>query len=145
MCLYSKQDWCVANSDIKCYKTLELKKKFLGIKKYYTPYRGMEVSRKIISGKKDLIAEGEPFLSSVMRGNNDIFHVVEGGVIHAYVGYKDAYPDKYFHPLVRIEIFECIIPTGTKFMVGIDGDICAEKIRFVKKIENNSKLWNGIM
>ena len=135
MCLYSKQqDWFVANSDIKCYKVLELKKKFLGIKKYHTPYRVMEVSRKIISGKKDLIAEGEPVLRSVMLGN-DIAYIVEGGAIHAYVGNREAYLNVYFHPLVRLEIFECIIPTGTKFMVGIDGDICAEKIRFVKKFE----------
>lgn len=131
MCLYSKQQkWFVANSDIKCYKVLEFEKKFLGIKKYKTPYRGMKVSRKIISGKKDLIAEGKPVLDSIMLGNNMV-SVVEGGAIHAYVNYKQA----HLHSLFSTEIFECVIPTGTKFMVGLDsdGDICAEKIRFIKK------------
>lgn len=129
MCLITKQStWLVAKKDIKCYKMLEVKR-FLFIKSYITPYRGMEVPKEVILGKKDLIAEGTAVFAPYYDG--DINYEINEGAIHAFSDFETALN----YSISGCQIFECIIPAGTKYAVSRGtGFICAEKIRFVKNV-----------
>ena len=131
MCLITKQStWLVAKKDIKCYKMLEVKR-FLFIKSYMTTYRGMKVPKKVISGEKDLIAKGKAVFAPHFLSFGVVDYEISEGAIHAFSDLDAAL-------IWRIEgcqLFECIIPAGTKYAVGrVTGFICAEKIRFVKKV-----------
>ena len=133
MCLITKQKkWLKAEEDIVCYKLLQKgnydicgKIKCL----FRTPYRKYYLSDSIISGKCCLRAFS--ILPDFHRSDWETFREINRGAIHAYIDEETA---KEHMPGFCNTLFECIIPKGTKYAIGINDDICAKKIKFVKPI-----------
>ena len=124
MCLVTKQtNWLVAKKDIKCYKLLDYDR--LG--RYVTPYTDLVVTEDIIRGERPFIADKS---YSIFQPVTSKYYKVEDGAIHCYRGWFNA----RVHAIGAYVLFKCIIPKGTGYAIGEEGDICAEKIKFVKKI-----------
>jgi hypothetical protein len=133
MCLTTVQTrWLRAKEDIVCYKLLDRDRFYnpiyaayvKGITEYRTPFRGIPIKDKVIEGKKCFRAKGCAAFGS---------GVITEGAIHACATEEKAW-DYYKYGSMGNSIFKCIIPKGTRYAVGIDGDICAKKIKFIEKI-----------
>lgn len=130
---------------ITCYKIVRK----VG-KKYITPFQETKINWPTMHGITRFKAKGEKM--------DDEHHLVYGGemavysgVIHSMRRLKDA---EGFTDYIRnnseweIEIWECVIPRGVKYMEGEDSNGCAcygsESIRFVKKVEEKYlKEWDS--
>lgn len=131
MCLTTKQsNWLIAEQDIECYKMLEKWYDTWGNPYYRTPYREWLVRGDIINGKEDFVANGVPHFSPMYIGSGHYYYQIEEGAIHAYQELSKARSEAGLWCMV----FKCVIPKGTKYAVGLYGDICAEKMKFVQKI-----------
>ena len=128
MCLETKQNtWLRAETDIKCYKKVFYK---YSTNEYYTPFQSVRIPKKVINGKRCFRAMGfAKFVKTIQR---ETLYSVQGGAIHAYSSEERGRAEVYFY---NDALFECIIPKGTKYAVGNDNDICAKKIKFIKRIE----------
>lgn len=135
MCLWIKnKKMLVAEEDIVCYKTL--RKLSDG---YYTAYVGTLVPENVINGSDLFKAEGLLKLEKNEHYKNRTHYKynTEGGLIHSYACKEDPFETNE-HYNFDDTIFECVIPKGTKYYVGLfDGgskSYASECIRFVKKI-----------
>lgn len=132
MCLITKQKkWLKAEEDIVCYKLLQKGDYHIWGTKYIfrTPYRKYYLSDSIISGKCCFRAFS--ILPDFHHSDWETFREINSGAIHAYIDKEAA---KVHMPGFCDTLFECIIPKGTKYAIGINNDICAKKIKFVKPI-----------
>lgn len=137
MCLTTVQTrWLRAKEDIVCYKLLDRDKFYnpiyalyvKGITEYQTPFRGTPINNEVLEGKKYFRAKGWSTFEPGLGG----YHITEGA-IHACATEEKAW-DYYKYGSMGNSIFKCIIPKGTRYAVGIDDDICAKKIKFIKRI-----------
>ena len=135
MCLTTTQtDWLIAKKDIKCYKILErCHNSYNGRTYYKTPYTNVEVSDSILKGEEMFKAEGTPAFRDHYYGCGIYLHQIDKGAIHAYKTMNRA-NDYASYNCFRV-VFKCVIPKGTKYAVGMYDDICAEQIKFVKKLK----------
>lgn len=132
MCLTTKQsNWLIADKDIECYKMLEKCHDYLCGTYYRTPYRERIVRDEIINGKQDFVAKGVPHFSPMYMVCGHDYYRIEEGAIHAYQELSKARSEAAG---LWCMVFKCVIPKGTKYAVGLCGDICAEKMKFVQKI-----------
>ena len=148
MCLYVKnKEPKIADKDIKCYKIVM---KYNG--KYFSPYTHKLIKNECINGDKDLVPS-ELFVPK------NIFHqdynyidgigysgYIEGCMIHTFKYKKNAIADNdCVVPFVNcnygnnylFEVYECIIPKGTEYYEGTDGEwlgYASKAIKFVQKI-----------
>lgn len=119
MCLYiGNKEGHIAKKDIKCYKVL----KKCG-EDYITPSRGWKIKFEVelVPDKK------EPQISSY-----GYKYVIEGGAIHAFLDTNRNEYNRYYGS--EVEIFEAIIPQGTRFWLQDDlKQIASQKIIITKK------------
>ena len=108
----------IADRDIYCFKVLI--KCFAKDIKWQTPYRGTHVNDDVIQGKK--------FFEAIGKEENG--HRISGGFIHMFTDINIA---EDFASFWHGSVFECYIPKGTEYYIGLDDDICAKKIKFTKK------------
>lgn len=98
-----------------------------------TPYTDTPVTKDIWSGKSPFLACGYFQAAKIENGVDKGLYIITSGVIHTF---------KYsFHAKKRMGedsvLFECMIPKGTRYIEGDDGNYscyASEKIKFVKKI-----------
>lgn len=136
MCLYTKQICPIkARKDIVCYKVFVISNT---CHTCITP-----TVNRIIPDPRYTI---KPFLmddsnKSICR--QAIYSGVYGfkvtgisqGMIHAYQDVERARRAMERFPLwAPLEIYECIIPKGTLYFKGLDGDICSKKLLIVKRV-----------
>ena len=130
MCLFSKQQVPkVAVEDIECFKIL---KELHGA--YYTPYRDTPVKF------NELMETGRnPFIIGTRRVYD--YYVIEEGYFHSCS--TKEFADKEFNrikigcfrdkvKLPKLHIFKAIIPKGTHYYVGVNGDLCSDKLIIMK-------------
>ena len=136
MCLWIKtKKMLVAEEDIVCYKTLS-KTNDGG---YCTSYTNTYVPESVINGSDLFKAEGPLKLEKNERCKNSTRYKysTEGGLIHSYACKEDPFETNKKYNFDDT-IFECVIPKGTKYYVGLfDGNsesYASQCIRFVKKI-----------
>lgn len=141
MCLHTKQKWWRwATKDIKCYKVMKRSVSGGGTV-YYTPYQDTEVHKSVIEGKCYFRATGVSEFRTIrdfyyFDGNRFVLaeygYEIDDGAIHAFQEEKKGWG------IIRYGtgnvLFECIIPKGTRYAIGLDGDICAKKIKFIKEL-----------
>ncbi|MBO5627906.1 MAG: hypothetical protein J5965_02355 [Aeriscardovia sp.] len=60
-----------------------------------------------------------------------------GGMIHAFKTMSISKKD-YFRIVYKASVYKCIIPKGTLYYVGMDGDICAKKMLVIEKVNPNT-------
>lgn len=127
MCLYKNDKYhphnrpLIAEKDIVCYK--QVGRYSYGL--YETPYTNTIVPTECIENKvpfKAKIVNKFRFFCYHILGTTSI---VGDGFIHVY-----KYPRYEFGPLT----FECIIPKGTKYFIGIRGDLAAKEIIFLERL-----------
>lgn len=136
MCLYidlkkhkNKQP-IVAEKDIICYKVLEK----LPNGTLRTPYREFKVNNTVLTASNFQIEPHESLAYAYIYRQK-----IEEG-IHSFQNVKTATSEKKLLDTslslidpTRIIIKEAIIPRGTKYWIGTDGDYCSEKIILKKK------------
>lgn len=118
MCLYiGNKEGHIAKKDIKCYKFLRKRRE-----DYITPSRDWKIKFDV-----ELVPDQkEPQISSY-----GYKYVIEGGAIHAFL---DTNGNEYGRYGSKVEIFEAIIPQGTRFWLQDDlKQIAAQKIIITKK------------
>lgn len=101
--------------DIKVYKALQ----FIKGKSFATPFRGLDI---------DFDEDGKKVLEADHFYHHAASTVTHG--IHAFYSRERAkeYADDSFKCGCLEILFPAIIPAGTEFYIGDDGDIVAEKI-----------------
>ena len=100
---------------------------------YHTPYQDIKVSRNVICGIYPFAADINryTFFKPIFTiGDKKNLYRIEDGVIHAFRSHLIA----IFRAYRKYVVFKCIIPKGTQYAIGTDGDICAREIKFIKKI-----------
>ena len=126
MCLFKDEKYhphnrpLIAEEDIVCYKQVGRGSCSL----YETPYTHTIIPTECIENKvpfKAEIVKKFRFFWNHILGTSLI---VNDGFIHVY-----KYP-RYQFDLIT---FECIIPKGTKYFIGLHGDLAAEKIIFLER------------
>lgn len=139
--------WAWARKDIECYKVLDT---YSG-NAFWTPYKRERVPDDAIKGKKCFRAQGKLEMREICYPGSQLYEV-EGGVIHAFVDREGAIKiARSFMGVVSIDIesipsiFKCIIPRGTRYIMGIEseGQICAKRIKFVEKVSYSIKDANA--
>lgn len=119
MCLkISNKEGHIAKKDIKCYKLLRK-----CWKNYITPSRNWKIKFEV-----ELVPdEKEPKI-----GSYGYKYVLEGGAIYAFLDTNGNGYDRYYGS--EVEIFEAIIPQGTRFWLQDDlKQIASQKIIITKK------------
>lgn len=106
----------VASQDIVCYKYLTNIRSL-----WYTPYQRLNVTEYVNSGKIWNDTE-----SVIREARTPKIYNISRGYIHSLLRSHLA-PVGYY-------VFKCIIPKGSEYFKGIDGDICSKSIKFVKLI-----------
>lgn len=134
MCLWANSNFnkrrkpSIARKDITCYKTLDY-----GLGGYCTPYRCMPFKEglNIADGPQDY-----KYSACGIRGNYKKIIKVEGGYIHAYTTLENACNKRYYNARMLF-VAECVIPKGTEYWRGFNGEICATQMVFKKIIEED--------
>ena len=130
MCLLKNQKFhphnrpLVAKEDIVCYKKLKEFVKNI----YFTPCADTQVPIECIQDKVPFRAEIFYKFRFIWRHILGFSNWVEDGFIHSFQeddGYRG------------YETFKCIIPKGTKYFIGEDGDYASERIIFLQKMDIN--------
>lgn len=130
MCLYKNKKYhpsnkpLVAKEDIVCYKQLEIN---YSVNEYETPCTHSKVPIECLTKKipfKAVILNKAQFIWRHILGFSNI---VENGFIHSHMYYPS--------PNFLYDVFKCIIPKGTKYFVGKDGDYASEQIIFLKQLK----------
>ena len=138
MCLITAQKrWRIALKNIKCYKLVHgFNSIYNNRYRYSTPYMDMLIPEEVINGRDCLYAEGKAAFEkrNVITKDSEYkpCYQIEGGAIHAFQNVSDGWD--YVKAGVGNALFECIIPIGTQYAVGLNGDICAKKIRFKSRL-----------
>lgn len=128
MCLFKDKNFhphnrpLIAERDIPCYKKLQQVKKDI----YITPILDIKVPIECIQDKVPFKAIIFDKLSFIWRHVFGFSVLVEDGFIHSFQ--KD---DEYR----MYDVFKCIIPKGTKYFVGREGDYASERIIFLEKVK----------
>ena len=119
----------IAKEDIVCYKQLYINCQNILV----TPIRKIPVPIKCIQKNK---RKRIPFKAEIFNKFKFILGhvigfspVVTDGFIHTYSSVPSSYN------LFRDRIFKCIIPKGTKYFVGEDGDYASEQIIFAEQLK----------
>lgn len=147
MCLYCNTDNSkVAAEDIICWKIIARNKRTHAT---YTPYHFLYVTRDQREGKEDFVPEQ---LGGCPTCPSD--GIVNEGFIHVHF-VKNVAIDKFYIlnmisviDDVEFLLYECVIPKGTAYYEGTDGEntyakaAAAERIRFVRQINpSNEEKW----
>lgn len=111
----------IAKEDIICYK--QVCRHSCGL--YETPYTNTIIPTACIENKVPFKAKINDIFEFFMDHVLGKYHIVEDGFIHVYT-----YPRYQFNHLT----FECIIPKGTKYFIGIEHDLAAKEIIFLKRL-----------
>ena len=129
----------VAEQDITVWKVLEEHKRKKVIT--MTPYRYMEVPLHVLNGETPLVAKGK---ESVRESDGLNGTIIEGGFIHSFSDrdvamgkmryLQDLNDTAVAYEKVQVVVYECVIPKGTKYYVGLSNDIASKQIMFRKKI-----------
>jgi hypothetical protein len=111
----------IAKEDIVCYKQVCI----FGDGTYITPYTVDTIPIECIENKV-------PFKAKIAKIFNFFWHhvlgtssIVNDGFIHVYT-----YPRYQWNRI----LFECIIPKGTKYFIGISNDLAAKEIIFLERL-----------
>jgi hypothetical protein len=124
MCLITLSSEQVADKDILCYKILMRRTNY-----FVSPY--LEYRYDIPSTVEDTTEEN---ILKTIRS----YKIVSSGFLHAFRTYiaathwKEAMQGR--EPYTSFVIAECIIPAGTRYYFGTNGDICSKKLKLVKII-----------
>ena len=84
-----------------------------------------------IDKKKRQAHEGD--VMCIIRNREIVVHSDEPICLHSFIMRLD-YTYQENNGSFILEVFECIIPKGTKYFVGIQGDYASERIIFLEKI-----------
>jgi hypothetical protein len=126
MCLFKDEKYhphcrpLIAKEGIVCYKQV-----YRSRNDYTTPYINTIIPIECIENKipfKAKIDKKFRFFCYHVLGTT---LVVNGGFIHVYT-----YPKHDWEYIT----FKCIIPKGTKYFVGLHGDLAAKEIIFLEKV-----------
>lgn len=138
MCLISKKKTpSISNNPITCYKIIKYDKQAL--------YQDYKYPDNLENTTVEENSEG-----SYLELANSI--KIYGGYFHAFTELDFAikiteaqkrwddlsgihYADCFSNNRDAYEIWECEIPENTKYFVGIENDICAKKLRFIRQIK----------
>ena len=141
MCLISKSsELIVADKDIECYKVVECGlNSLIGAKigAYITAILNQYIPRDVVKGERPFIAKGE-----IKPKQTKGYWIFKRGLIHTYRVFEAAKEcQKYLNVLDDMQIYRCIIPKGTKYVIGTDDlkysdDICyaSEQIVFKERV-----------
>ena len=135
-----------ADNDIRCYKVVRR----CG-KKYMTPYQDTKLSWPVIHGLVNFRAKGEEpeeidIYDRTYADSGYTFLKIYDGVVHTMRFLKDAKElaeyvshRPLWHQDDKLEIWECVIPKGSKYIQGVDSNgypsAGSRKIRFKRKVE----------
>lgn len=141
MCLVTKSyEPQIAQEDIKCYKVLKYSR--YSKNKYFSPFNGIVVSDAVINGVANFWAKGKRNVLQWRYGKKKFSsYNVGGGFIHTYKEYDDKIKLQYqSYMWNEYAVFECIIPTGSIYYEGHDGNTQVKSyasncIKFVKRID----------
>lgn len=131
----------IAKEDIPCYKFLILDE---GNHKFVTPFRNTEITfgeDSLVSNKFDEVPIVKRFLTIDPSNNHKIGPYGTDDIItygiHAYTDLNTAIAeswkfDVWNYPIIigDVVILFCYIPKGTKYWIGQENTICAEKLFF---------------
>lgn len=127
MCLFKNDKYhphscpLIAKEDIVCYKQV-----FRNIDgTYKTPYTNTLIPTECVENKV-------PFKAKIDKKFKFFcYHVLGTSLI-----VNDGFIHVYKHPQYQLGwiTFECIIPKGTKYFIGIKGDLAARKIIFLNRV-----------
>lgn len=114
----------IAKEDIVCYK------KVYGFinGKYTTPYTNTIIPTECIENKVPFKAKIDKIFRFFWNHILGMSNIVDDGFIHTYI-----YPAQEF----CYTTFKCIIPKGTKYFVGLRGDLAAKEIIFLERVNYN--------
>lgn len=114
----------VAKEDIVCYKKLYQFTKNV----YFTPCTKVQVPIECIQHKVPFEAQILSKSEFIWRHILGFSNCVEDGFIHSFQesGYSSSFMT-----------FKCLIPKGTKYFVGMQGDYASERIIFLKRMDIN--------
>lgn len=129
MCLFKDKKFhpfnrpLIAEEDIVCYKILRQ----VCNTAYITPCTATLIPREYIQDKV-------PFKAEIINKAQFIWRHV--------LGFSDVVTDGFIHSLVNnpfpcfmYTTFKCIIPKGTKYFIGYEGDYASEQIIFVEELK----------
>ena len=123
MCLRAIVGKQIADRDIYWFKVLI--QCFAKDIKWQTPCQGTNINDDVIQGKEFFEATGNEESGPHLT----ILHISRG-FIHMFTDINIA---EDFASYCHGSVFECYIPKGTEYYIGLDDDICAKKIKFTKK------------
>lgn len=127
MCLFKNKAYhphnrpLIAKDDIICYKKVQQ----VGKHAYITPCTNAEIPIECIRDKVPFKAEILSKFKFIWRHVFGFSNLVEDGFIHAFQ--RDNWKRGY-------ATFECIIPKGTEYFIGIDNHIASKEIIFLKQL-----------
>ena len=127
MCLFKNTGFhphnrpLTADRDIICYKKVQQ----VGKDTYITPCTIAPIPIECIQNKVPFKAQILSKFKFIWRHVFGFGRFVEDGFIHTY---QDDNKSTIF------EVYECIIPKGTKYFIGLQGDYASERIIFLKKM-----------
>ena len=123
MCLFTKNKRQRATHDIVCYKKISV---YNG--RVLSPFMFHEIPMQVIEGKEPYIAKGKQMILEYGLGSE---MMIGGGFIHTYENLSVAYRLAGEDDL----IIKCVIPKGTYYFKGDDGNChpsyAARKIKFI--------------
>jgi hypothetical protein len=152
MCLFVKNNKVkIAKEDIICYKVLKYLKSSHSPTGTVlcTPFADQIISESVLNGDFDFEAVGTPKIEQ----EYDNEYSISEGYIHTCADKDSAntiyLQCAYYHEYYcanKFEIYECIIPKGTRYYEGVynhekrisRASYASEKIRFVKKLDINN-------
>jgi hypothetical protein len=127
MCLFKDDKYhphcrpLIAEEDIVCYKQVD--RCPCGL--YATPYTDTIIPTECIENKVPFKAKIDKIFKFFCDHILGTTLIVDDGFIHVY---------KYPQYQRGWTTFECIIPKGTKYFVGLRGDLAAKEIIFLEKV-----------
>ena len=128
MCLFKDKKFhphnrpLVAKEDIVCYKKLRQ----VCNTAYITPCTDTLIPIECIQDKVPFKAQIIFKLKFIWNHIFGFGNCVEDGFIHSFQTHTESR---------RYITFKCIIPKGTKYFIGYEGDYASEKIIFLEKLE----------
>lgn len=133
MCLETRQICPLkAKKDIVCYKLFLSHDSLDSMKTLYMDY----YVKKPTEGCPTVMDDTNVPLRISQYGYLHPLHRISSGMIHAYQTEIRALANR-FHTFKR-HTYKCIIPKGTLYYIGIDGDICAKKMLVIEEVNPNT-------
>lgn len=124
----------IARNDITCYKILA--RNMFG--KYVTPIARYRIERGHLDGDIPILPEGVDRI--VKCGDytwigEGFIHVCEDTHDADFQMYSIRHHDPIRHLFWKLELYECIIPSGTEYWTNGNGKLAARKIIIKKKVK----------